>query len=201
MKRYVLTALLALALPLTALADTVDFTNNNGTLAGSAVSLSLQSTITVIDGFGPRVAGPNLGTLSFTTGPFNAGGNLVTGGSYSAVGSTFTIALNAPENGMPAGVVFAGSFTSDVSWTPVPNQAGFYTIEGSIKGTWWNGTVANGDFTQQVYLVNFNGTNTSFTGTLGSGDTFIPIPEPGTLGLLGTGLVGLAGLVRKTLKV
>jgi hypothetical protein len=37
---------------------------------------------------------------------------------------------------------------------------------------------------------------------LGSGDTILTTvaPESGTLGLLGTGLVGLAGLVRKKLK-
>ena len=44
MKRIVMMALLALALPVAAFAGNVDFTNNGGTLAGSSAGLTLSGS-------------------------------------------------------------------------------------------------------------------------------------------------------------
>jgi hypothetical protein len=71
-----------------------------------------------------------------------------------------------------------------------------------LTGTWYNGTTVDGATVQLTINTGkgfFNGQT-----TISSGDTNInttaTTPEPGTLGLLGTGLIGVAGIVRRKLK-
>jgi hypothetical protein len=141
------------------------------------------------------------GSVSFTTGALTAG-NLTTGATFSSTGSTFQILGNGTD-GLPS-VIFNGTFTGNVTWVENtncgPNGSICYTLYGSISGTWYNGTTVSGATVQLTFNAGKNG----FTGSvpLASGDTVITtaVPEPGTLGLLGTGLFCLAGLLRKKLK-
>ena len=195
MKRILWVVLLAtLALPLAAFADnSVDFTNSGGTLSGGSGGLTLSgSTLIAINGMNGLQTGANLGTLSFSTGAL-ASGNLQTSGTFAA-GGTFTIVSNT------LGTLFSGTFDSPVSWSVVTlaNGTHNYTLTGTISGAWeGQGTVYGA--TVQLTIATGKG---SFNGstTISSGDTNIVVPEPSSLTLIGTGLVGLAGVLKRKLK-
>jgi hypothetical protein len=199
----ILLALLVLALPLAAFAgSSVDFTNSGGTLSGTNSGLTLGgSTLIAVNGLGGGlITGNNLGTLSFSTGALSSG-SLQMGGTFAA-GGTFMITGNGTD-GIPTGTLFTGAFTGPVSWTLITlaNGTHNYTLTGSLSGTWYNGSTIGGATVQLTINTGkgfFNGKT-----TISSGDTNFStsVPEPGSLGLLGTGLIGIAGMVRHKLRV
>ncbi len=104
--------------------------------------------------------------------------------------------------GFQVGVLFNGGFTGPVTWSMITlaNGTHNYTLTGSVSGTWYNGSTVDGATVQLTINTGrgfFNGQT-----TISSGDTNIvtTVPEPGTLGLLGTGLLGVAGAVRRKRK-
>jgi len=200
MRRVFLTAVLALALPLAAYANNVEFTDHSGTLTGSAAGLTLiGSELTEVDGLGGLgLIQGTLGSMSFTTGMLTSG-SLMNGGTFGA-GGTFVITGNG-TSGIPNTTLFTGSFSGPVSWTlfTLSNGTHQYMLAGIITGTLYTGQTVNG----LAVVETINTGKRLFNGSISvvSADTGVSaVPEPGTLGLLGTGLIGLAGIVRRKLK-
>jgi PEP-CTERM motif len=201
MKKVLLLTVLVLVLPFAAFAgSSVDFTNSGGTLSGTNSGLTLTgSTLIAANGLGGGlITGSNLGTVSFSTGMLSSG-TLQMGGTFAA-GGAFSIWGNG-IGGIPNGVIFNGSFTGPVTWTLVTlaNGTHNYTLTGSLTGTWYAGGTINGATVQLTINTGrgfFNGQT-----TVSSGDTnFTTVPEPGTLSLLGTGLIAVGGIVRRKLR-
>jgi hypothetical protein len=137
------------------------------------------------------IVGANLGSVSFTTGAFTSG-DAQMGGALAA-GGTFTITGNG-SSGVPNGVIFSGTFSS-ATWTLETLSDGThnYILTGAL-------VAANGQVGATTQISVNTGTNL-FNGSaqLSSGDTNLnlTVPEPSTLSFLGTGLIGLAGVIRK----
>ena len=199
MMRIILLILLFLALPLAVSANTIDASNQGGTLTGSASGLSLSGS--TLSAFGVT-QGSNLGSVSFTTGALLSGS--LTGGNMTfAGGGSFTITGNG-VNGVPNGVIFSGTFSGPVTVIENlgPTSGTFsYTITGSLSGILYTGFKTQATTSQTTVFTVRGPLNNGGSTKVASGDTVIvtPVPEPGTMLLLGTGLAAIAGTVRRKL--
>jgi hypothetical protein len=180
---FVCTMLLGL-LAVPAFADSISISFTNSGITSGNLSSGIMSVANDLSFDGTVIEPGQFATLDFVLGSFT--GTLTNGGAFA--GGNFEL-----EN---AGtVLFESAFSG--AWSKV--GVGLYDLTGTFS-TVFDGVHYVGSTTQQfsvsfdddrLFLKDLSG-QTNLTATV--------VPEPGTLALLGTGLVTIAGAARKKLR-
>ena len=204
MRRVVV--VLALAVMVMSVAASADVINDK---YGSVhfTTAGIVSTGIQVQSFGTMHVPPPgaLGHLFFQTGACLTGCNtsgIPLGGAvgstatFSSLGSIFNITCARKVCGGFGASMFKGAFTGTITLTEIAihGQNLVFDLTGRIVGMLANGMTTTGTTSQTIYTA--SGQLANGVAHIANGTT-VTAPEPGTLGLLGTGLIGIAGVLRR----
>jgi PEP-CTERM motif len=189
-----------LLLPMAAWADPI-FINQFGSI--TITNTGIVSTGSELMRFNEITAPPghSLGSVSFSTGALTSG-SIWSGGTFSSTGSSFVV-IGVGKYGEPRGTIFAGSFVGPIRWKVVSHTGKYdyvFTLSGVVSGESYTGRFITGTTKQTIYVSQNQWFQDHRGGIrLGTTNFRVGLPEPGTLGLFGTGLIVLAGAMRRKL--
>ena len=184
-RRRMLLTLLVLALPTAALANSVNF--NTGTFVSGTVTRTTSGGLTLPD-FSISLVG-SLDSMAITTSDLGPGCD-VAGTGVCAFGSG-TLTVTSPGGG----ILFMDSLIEGMI-TKFPTGAVITAdfLPNSMTST-------SGIVTLAVFFGNTQPISNTLTGGMGVAASLTTVPEPSTMLSLGTGLIGLAGMMRRKLKL
>jgi|SRR5208282_6643612 len=201
----VILGLFALLLPAAAWANGIDLTNQYGTV--TITNAGISSVGSELMSYGGFTAGYGhaLGSVTFSTGSL-ATGSIWGGGTFNGGGEFLVLGVGKWARNMTGAAtnpvtLFSGSFVGPVVWTVVSHPGPWdyvFTLSGAVQGQYWDGRTVNGTTTQTIYAYK-NQWFHDQKGGISLGKSNLVVPEPGTLGLLGTGLIFVAGSLRRKL--
>jgi len=209
-RKFWIAAVFTLLVAASAVADQINFnfttgapnsvtaTSATGLMSGPSMLQNISDTTTgvVIAQSGKYVTGntgPAINLAQFA--------NLVIG-AFTASGPNSVLVEDSANNVLVAGVMQdGGSLLSTV-----PNGTGSFLATFNVTYVspaalalfgLGPGFLPDGSVALTLGNAKFNGT--TFTAAIGGGSVTIqtPVPEPGTLALFGSGIIGLAGLLRR----
>jgi hypothetical protein len=199
----VLLSLCALLIPMAAWASGINITNTGGSVTFSDSGIaSYGSELKSWNNITPG-KGHSLGTVKFATGAWTSG-SIWDGGTLSATGSSFDVtgvgqwAKQLTGQNKNSITLFAGGFVGPIDWTIDSHTGDKYigTLSGNLSGTLYTGRTVTGTTSQTIYVFT-DQEPYDHKGSLHVGSGHFNTPEPGTLGLLGMGLIFVGGMMRR----